>query len=133
MSDFVADIDVRFSDLDPMGHVNNATYASYLEQARARYFQQVVGVALADVDTVLARLEIDFERPIEWGEAVEVAIEVDSLGRSSIPMAYEVTADGERAATAETVQVLVDRESGRSRELPEDLREAIAGFHGFEA
>ena len=132
MSDFVADIDVRFSDLDPMGHVNNATYASYLEQARARYFQHVVGVALADVDTVLARLEIDFERPIEWGEAVEVAIDVTSLGRSSIPMAYEVIADGERAATAETVQVLVDRESGRSRELPDDLREAIAGFHGFE-
>jgi acyl-CoA thioester hydrolase len=127
-------IEVRFRDLDPMKHVNNAVYASYLEQARASYFADVVGERLEDIDTVLANLEINYRRPIEADHSVTIALGVDELGTSSIPIDYEVRiddADGETAvaATAETVQVLVDREAGTARPLPDAWRERIANWN----
>lgn len=132
MAEFVTEIDVRFADLDPRGHVNNAAYSTFLEETRARYVDDVIGTTLVDIDMVLARLEIDFERPIEHGDVVEVALDVSSMGRTSVPMDYEVYADGERAASAATVQVIVDPASGRARELPEAMRERIASYHGID-
>ncbi|WP_255167281.1 acyl-CoA thioesterase [Natrononativus amylolyticus] len=128
MSEFTyeADIDVRLRDVDFMGHVNNAVYATYLEQAREQYFREVLGESLVDTDTVLANLTIDYVRPIQADQTVTVALTVPELGNSSLPIEYEVRADGERVATARTVQVIVDRESGESRPLSESWRERIA-------
>lgn len=130
--DLTVPIDVRLRDVDFMGHVNNAVYATYLEEAREAYFENVVGVSLVDVGTVLATLEIDFDRPIEADEDVTVALGVSELGNSSLALEYEIRTDGERAATARTVQVLVDRETGQSRPIPAEWRERIdaAGEEG---
>ncbi|WP_245835292.1 acyl-CoA thioesterase [Natronolimnobius baerhuensis] len=122
---YEVDLDVRLRDIDFMGHVNNATYATYLEQAREAYFQDVLGVSLTEVGTVLARLEIDYTRPIGADADVTVALGVPELGTSSLPLEYEIRADGERAATARTVQVLVDESTGSSEPLPEQWRERI--------
>jgi len=132
MGRFETQLQVRFRDLDAMGHVNNATYATYLEQARVEYYAEVLDARLEDIDTVIAHLEIDYRRPIELGEAVVVGIDVEELGRSSFPMAYEVVADGEVAATAETIQVIWDSESGSSRPIPDDWRERILSYHGLD-
>ncbi|MFC7165225.1 thioesterase family protein [Halospeciosus flavus] len=124
--EFETEIRVRFRDLDPMDHVNNAVYSTYLEQARADYFREVVDVTLADVDTVLASLSIDFHRPIEPDETVTIALTVSDLGTSSLSMEYEVRrGDGAVAATAETVQVAYDRETESSRPIPDEWRETI--------
>ena len=119
------DIDVRLRDVDFMGHVNNAVYATYLEQARAGFFQDVLEVPLDQVDTVLASLELEYHRPIEAEQAVAVDLIVPELGASSIPMSYTITADGEPAATGQTVQVVVDRETGTSRSIPDAWRKRL--------
>ncbi|MXV64283.1 acyl-CoA thioesterase [Natronorubrum sp. JWXQ-INN-674] len=116
---------VRLRDIDFMGHVNNAVYATFLEEARETYFRDVLGVSLVDVGTVLANLEIDYVRPIDADADVTVGVRVPELGTSSLPMEYEIRADGDRAATARTVQVLVDRETGESRPIPEEWRRRI--------
>lgn len=123
---FTVDVTVRFRDLDPMGHVNNAVYATYLEHARACYFHEVVGETLAATDMVLVHLDIDYRAPIafEAGSA-EVAMEIPRLGESSVPITYEIRAGSGIAATAETVQVAIDRDTGTSMPLPEDWRTAI--------
>ncbi len=123
---YTVDVDVRLRDVDFMGHVNNAVYATYLEQAREAFFEAVLDVSLVDVGTVLVNLEIDYRRPIEATDDVEITLEVTELGGSSIPMEYEVRADGELAATARTVQVLVD-ENGDSKPLPGEWRSRIDG------
>ena len=128
---FEVEIDVRFRDLDAMGHVNNAVYASYFEQARVAYFEEVLDVPLRDIESVLASLEIDFRRPVEIDHDVTVAMRVPELGESSMPMEYEVRADGEVAATGETVQVVVDRETKSSRPIPEAWREDVRAFEGL--
>ncbi|WP_121742872.1 acyl-CoA thioesterase [Natronorubrum halophilum] len=120
-------IDSRLRDIDFMGHVNNAIYATFLEEARQGYFTDVIGVSLVDVGTVLANLEIDYVRPIEADSDITVAVQVPELGTSSLPMEYEIRADGERAATARTVQVLIDRETERSQPIPSEWRTRITG------
>lgn len=126
---YEVDVTVRFRDIDAMGHVNNAVYATYLEHARASFFRDVVGASLVDADTVLAHLSLDYEAPIDLDDgAVAVSLVVPRLGTSSIPMAYELrTADGV-AATAESVQVVVDRETGAARPIPDDWRAAIEPY-----
>lgn len=108
-----------------MGHVNNAVYASYLEQARAEYFQSVLGTPLDEIPTVLVHLEIDYRRPIALGDTVTVAMCVTDLGESSLGMEYELCAEGDVAATAETVQVVIDFETERSVSIPDEWRESI--------
>ncbi|RKD97267.1 acyl-CoA thioesterase [Halopiger aswanensis] len=123
-------IDVRLRDIDFMGHVNNATYATYLEQAREAYFTDVLGVSLVDTGTVLVNLEIDYVRPIDADADVTIALRVPELGTSSLPIEYEIRADGDQAATARTVQVLVDEETGDSRTLPDEWRRRIDATRG---
>lgn len=132
VSSFVTEMDVRFGDLDPMGHVNHAAYAGYLEQARAKYYDAVIGTAMEDQDVVVAHLEIDYARAIGFRDAPEVHLDVASIGDSSIRMAYDVYADDELAATAETVQVIVDPETGESRPVPDEILEAIVEYHGLD-
>ncbi|WP_129115666.1 acyl-CoA thioesterase [Halegenticoccus tardaugens] len=124
---YTADVQVRFADIDAMHHVNNAVYATFLEEARSAYFRDVLDRSLVDADTVLASLSIDYRSPITHGQSVTVDVSASDLGTSSIPMEYEVRADGDLAAIAETVQVVFDRETGKSRPIPDEWRERIEG------
>jgi acyl-CoA thioester hydrolase len=129
--DYEIDVEVQFRDIDAMGHVNNATICSYLEQARVRYVEDVVGEGFMDVGIVIANLEIEFQRPINWGDDVTVAVRATDLSTSSIPLVYEVRVDGDVAATAETLLVTFDKEAGESRPMPDAWREAIAAHEGL--
>jgi len=130
---FTETIPLRLRDIDQMNHVNNAVYASFLEQARSAYFRDVVGEPLDSVGMVIADLTVTFERAItlDAGEVV-VGARVTELGTSSVPMEYEIRADGERAATGETTMVHVDRATGTAEPLPDAWREAIASFESLE-
>ena len=125
-ADYAFDMQVRFRDIDPMNHVNNAVYATYLEQARAALYEDRLDVDLGQADTVLARLEIDFRAPIELDDDVVVALDIGDIGRSSIPMDYEIRADGDVAATGHTVQVVFDRETGESVPVPAEWRDVFS-------
>ncbi len=119
------EIQTRYRDIDGMGHVNNAVYASYLEAARQGYYRDVIGKRLDEVDTVIVELHIEYEAPIELDQRVEVAVQIDELGGSSITKAYEIRADGDIAATARTTQVVIDRESGSAVPIPNKWRRRI--------
>lgn len=124
---FTTEIPVRFRDLDPENHVNNAVYGTYIEQARLTYLEDV----LVDPDAsrvVLAHLSIDYRRPVTLSdESVAVTVRTTELGTSSIPMEFELeTVDGV-AATGESVMVTVD-EDGDPRPMPETWRDRITAF-----
>ena len=126
----VTPITVRFRDLDAMGHVNNAVYATYVEQARATYFREALDLALEDVQSVIATLSIDYRRPITSEQDVAVHLRIPELGESSVHMAYEIYADGEVAATADSVQVIVD-DDGTPRPIPATLRDRITAHPSY--
>jgi len=124
---YETEIDVRFRDLDSMGHVNNAVYATFLEHARTLYMDDVFGDRPEEINVALVNLEIDFRRQVRFRETVTVGVGVTELGDSSATMAYEVTTGDELAATGETVLVAIDDE-GSSRSLPGVMRERIREF-----
>ena len=126
MSEHTYAVDVRLRDVDFMGHVNNAVYATYLEEARERLFSQVVEESLVELDTVLASMTIEYDRPVHVDESVTIDVRIPELGESSVPLEYDLRADGELAATGRTVQVFVDRETGRSTPIPSTVRERLA-------
>ncbi len=128
--DYETEIDVRFRDLDSMGHVNNAVYATFLEHARTLYMDDVFGDRPEEINVALVNLEIDFRRQVRFRETVTVGVGVTELGDSSATMAYEVTTGDEPAATGETVLVAIDDE-GNSRPLPDAIREHVVEFEGL--
>jgi len=129
------DVEVRFRDCDPMGHVNNAVYLTYLEEARKRYWREVLGVEdYRQVDFILARVEIDFRAPAFPGQVLRVWIRAGELRRSSFDFHYEIrdaATDG-LIAEARTVQVMYDYGRQRPKPIPDAVRERIRAFEaGF--
>jgi acyl-CoA thioester hydrolase len=121
-------VQVRYRDLDTLSHVNNAVYASYLEQARSEYFEGVTGVDIRDGEMVIARLAIDYRAPVTAADgAVTVGTSVVDLGGSSMTMDQRVVAGDTVAADASCTVVAVGPEGG-SRELPGAWREAIEDY-----
>jgi acyl-CoA thioester hydrolase len=121
--DFVHRETVRFRDVDSMGHVNNAVFLTYIEEARIAYLLPFG----ADVENmILARVEIDFRAPLRIGDELEIGVRPAGVGTKSFELEYEVRSAEAVAAEAKTVIVSFDYESGRSVEVPQAWREALA-------
>lgn len=132
MTDFTFEItiDPRFRDLDPNGHVNQAVYFSYLEQARVRYWRDVLARSHAEEGLAMVHQEIDYTRPILVDDRVTVRQRIEPLGTSSYPMVYEIHTEEARAADAEIVLTAYDREAVASIPIPQPVREGIERFEG---
>ena len=120
-------IEIRWSDLDAFGHVNNAVYLNYLEEARDEWLNRALPEGGSTWDFVLVRVAIDFRRELREGDGhVLTSCRLVSVGRSSLVTREEVrTLDGELSAEAESVMVARDAETGRSRTLTPAEREAF--------
>jgi acyl-CoA thioester hydrolase len=117
---------VRFRDLDPMGHVNNAVFLTYIEQARVTYLAEVgAATGLEEMNIIVARVEIDFKAPVRLGQEVEIAVRASRLGTKSFELDYELRVDGEVVAEAKSVQVAYDYERGQAVPVPEEWRERL--------
>ena len=106
---------VRFRDCDAMGHVNNAVYSTYLEEAR-------IGVLGDLVDFILARVEIDFRSELRAGEDVEVRTRCPRVGTKSFDLEHVISANGRVVAEAKSVLVSYDYGTGESVAVPAGLR-----------
>lgn len=122
---YTTEIDVRYRDLDTHGHVNNAVYATYVESARIGYIDEVIGLPIGEHAYAIANLDMSFERPLELGDTVRATAIATELGSSSVDLRYEVTVDGEPAATAETTLIHLSEEFGDPEPFPEAARERI--------
>jgi len=125
-------LQVRFRDIDAFGHVNNAVFFSYVELARIRYLLDVLqpDVPFDRLPLILARVELDFRSPIEFGEDVTVETRVDRIGRTSFGMSHRMTAgvDGRLVGDVQTVLVTYDYAAARPMPVPDDWRRSI-GAH----
>ncbi|THE63510.1 acyl-CoA thioesterase [Salinadaptatus halalkaliphilus] len=126
------DVPVQFRDLDPLEHVNHAVYASYLETARVHYFSDVLGEYYEQASFIVANLEISYLQPIVRDDEPTVSVTVTDLGESSFTMTYEIDVDDGVAATAETVLVQIDAETGDPTPIPEPIRTRFQADAGLE-
>jgi acyl-CoA thioester hydrolase len=122
-------LQVRFRDIDAFGHVNNAVFFSYVELARIRYLLDVLqpDTGFDRLPLILARVELDFRSPIEFGEEVEVETRVDRIGRTSFGMRHRMTAgtEGRLVGDVRTVLVTYDYAVARPMPVPDEWRRKI--------
>ena len=111
---------VRFRDCDAIGHVNNAVYSTYLEEAR-------IGVLGDLIDFILARVEIDFRSELRAGEEVEVRTRCARIGTKSFDLKHVIAAGDRVVAEARSVLVSYDYDRGESIPVPDDLRARLEG------
>ena len=121
-------ISVRWRDMDSMGHVNNAKYIAYLEEARVRWMLTVPGVSMTDrIAPVVAANNINYRRPLTWPHDVMVELYVDRLGSSSVTIGHrmvdQIDADV-LYSDGSVVVVWMDTQTGKSAPLPEAVRAA---------
>ena len=124
---------VRWDDIDAFGHVNNAKYLTYIQEARFQWsFYQYAAKSEKPtlVEMVVAKAEIDYLVPIyEGGRFYDVNLWVESIGNSSFVMGYEVVGDnGVVHAKVKSVQVAVSMETKKSRPLTGLEREFLTQY-----
>jgi acyl-CoA thioester hydrolase len=133
---FFHPIIVRYGDLDPQGHVNNAAFLTYLEHARVNYIRHLDlwdGKSFLEIGFILARVELDYKAPILMTDAVEVGVRTSRLGNKSLDMEYIVREAGGGAIYGEgkTVQVAYDYQDRATIPLQPSWRESIIAFEGL--
>ena len=112
---------VRWGDLDAFGHVNNATYLVYAQEARYAWSKML--------EMVVARAEVDFIAPIYTGDIyLDIEIWVHSIGNSSFGLTYEMKNGDELVARVKTVQVTVSMDTKKSRPINDAEREFLTQY-----
>lgn len=122
---------VPFCDIDMLGHVNHAAYVVWAETVRCIYFDDVLKESLAGkFGIILARLEFDYEQPLDYLEEVAVGCRISRIGRKSFDFAYEIWSASreQRSACALTTMVAYDYQAKRSIMVPERWRELVTGY-----
>lgn len=117
---------LRYADTDRQGHVNNAVFATFMETGRVAFLHDPQA-PLAEPGSafVIARLTIDFRAEIVWPGEVEIGTRVAAVGRSSLTLEQGVFQNGRCAARAESVIVLMDEATRRSRPLSPTARDRL--------
>jgi acyl-CoA thioester hydrolase len=124
--EFVHRDTVRFRDLDAWGHVNNAVYLTYCEDARMGFLAELgVLTGVADATMILAHAEIDFRSPARVGEELEIGVRTTRVGTKSFELEYEVRAGDRLVAESSSVLVAYDYDTRESVALPAHWRAAL--------
>lgn len=128
-------IEVRFRDLDAMGHVNNAVYFTYFEVARAAYMRALghldelpLASNLGDLfPFILAEASCRYLAPVGLGEVLVVSLRTSEVKRKSFEFEYLVTrqANGQPVAVGRSIQVYYNYDSGRTKVLPGDFLQRL--------
>ncbi|PWH12442.1 MAG: acyl-CoA thioesterase [Anaerolineae bacterium] len=126
-------IEIRYADLDPQGHVNNARFLTYFEQARVQYlihlglFSQ--DQSFLEIGIIIADAQVTYKLPVYFGTAARVGVRISRLGTKSMTMEYEMTDQkGQVYATGSTVIVTFDYKTHTTIPIPQAWREKITQF-----
>jgi acyl-CoA thioester hydrolase len=126
-SAFVYRDQVRFRDLDAMGHVNNAVFLTYIESARFAFLEHLGAAGGVDnMPIIVARIEIDFRAPVSLGDEIEIAVRATRFGDKSFDLEHELRVGETLVAEAKTVLVTYDYAERRPVEIPAAWREKLA-------
>ena len=119
---------VRFRDIDALGHVNNAVYFTYMEQARTEYWIQLMNLkALDEFAFIVAHAECDFKVAAKFGDELEVSIRTSSVGNTSFVWDYEIrnARTEQLVATGKTIQVYYDYKAQKPVPVPDHVRSKL--------
>ncbi|MFN2569212.1 MAG: acyl-CoA thioesterase [Candidatus Dormibacteria bacterium] len=128
---FIHQAQMRFGDIDLLGHVNHARYLAYLEDAHLAFLTSAEGPALSLTGVIIAHWEIDYVRPATLAsDPLRVSLWVNHVGRSSFALGYTIDQAGDVAVRASSVIVAYDYAQGRARQLTPAQRAGLERWRG---
>ena len=135
---FYHPIEVRYGDLDPQGHVNNAKHLTYFEQARIAYMIELglftKDQSFMEIGVILADVHITYFAPIYFGEQIKVGVHAAKLGNKSMTWAQNIvdSKTGKELAKGEVVLVTYDYSTQKTINIPHEWREKIKQFEALK-
>ncbi|NWG05152.1 MAG: acyl-CoA thioesterase [Chloroflexi bacterium] len=139
MSDFrfYHPVEVRYGDLDPQGHVNNARHLTYFEQGRVAYMIELglftKDQSFMEIGIILADVHLTYLEPIYFGRNIKVGVRVARLGNKSMTWKQNIVdADtGRELSKGEVVIVTYDYKTGKTISIPQEWRKKFSQFEGL--
>ena len=139
MSDFhfFHPVEVRYGDLDPQGHVNNAKHLTYFEQARIAFMIELglftKDQSFMEIGVILADVHITYLAPVYYGEQIKVGVHAAKLGTKSMTWAQNIVdaKTGKELAKGEVIIVTYDYKEEKTINIPHEWREKIKTFEGL--
>ena len=127
--------EVAFRDLDVFGHVNNAVYLTYIENARIGYARQVLGIeSLEGLLLIVASVKVEFRSRANLGETLEIGSRTTRVGTKSFDLVHEIRSqDGRLVAEVSTTLVAFDYDADTTMPIPPDWRERIENYESRSA
>lgn len=125
---FQIPIEMRWKDVDQMGHVNNTVLLTYCEEARLRFLKQELNWNFRELGLVIARIEANYLKPVLYPNKLLVKIAVTRMGNTSFDMAHEICSasnEDEKFLNAKIVLVVLNPTNGEPMMLPDEMREQI--------
>ena len=135
---FYHPIEVRYGDLDPQGHLNNAKHLTYFEQARIEYWIQMgfftKHQSFMEIGVIVANVHITYLEPVYFGQNINVGVRVAKLGTKSMTWDQNIIdADtGRELARGELIIVMYDYKQEKTIPIPQEWREKITAFEGLK-
>ena len=130
-------VEVRYGDLDPQGHVNNAKHLTYFEQARIAYLIELglftKDQSFMEVGIILADVHITYREPVYFGQNIKVGVHPVKLGNKSMTWEQNIVdADtGKELANGEVIMVTYDYKEEKTIPVPQTWREKIKKFENL--
>jgi acyl-CoA thioester hydrolase len=125
-------IDIRFPDIDALGHVNNAVYLTYFEHARVHYWRDILQWKLRENGIIVARTEVNYLKPVTLEDEIACYVRTTRIGNSSFDITHllvKITPAGEEICTmGKTVCISYDYTLNRPVPLPEKERQKIIAY-----
>ncbi len=134
---FYHPVEVRYGDLDPQGHVNNAKHLTYFEQARIAYMVELglftKDQSFMEIGVILADVHITYLAPVYFGEQIKVGVHIAKLGTKSMTWDQNIVdaKTGKELAKGEVVMVTYDYKEEKTINIPHEWREKIKQFEGL--
>ena len=122
-----AQIQVRFSDLDVLGHVNNTVYFSYFEMTRVHYFRELLGIDWdwQSYGIILVKNEIEYKHSVLLNDQPSIAMITEQIGDKSFVLRYELRVNDVLYAVGRSVQVCFDANTQKTISIPAEMREML--------
>ena len=131
---FYHPIEVRYGDLDPQGHVNNAKHLTYFEQARIAYLMELglftKDQSFMEIGVILADIHITYLAPVYFGQNIKVGVHIVELRNKSMKWEQNIldVESGREIAKGEVIMVTYDYRAGKTISIPQEWREKITQF-----
>jgi acyl-CoA thioester hydrolase len=135
---FFHPIEVRYGDLDPQGHLNNAKYLTYFETGRIYYFVELglfqPGQSFMDIGVIMAEASVTFLAPVHYGMPVKVGVHTSKIGNKSLTVEQNIVhaETGEVLASGYVILVAFDYHTNQTIPIPDVMRKTIAKYEGLD-